>query len=248
MNSNTQIDVSSAESVDGVSIGDVFEAAYADSMIEYTVTAIKNEVVFADASENDWGITERPFGLNEARRAIAWKKEFSNAAIDTEKFWNDAVVGTVLHYHNGFQQFLRGEIVLDGDGKYFKPLALVGEWRENELPFRTAEGEIVIGYHARSVLEGKLFRPNPSSIFELMDDDTKSQPRFKNVTSAGGVSNLEPAILSIPEMTSEEEKSARIEKILANIPEAISRHSGDLSSRVDALKSLVEQIEQEMDL
>jgi len=71
-----------------------------------------------------------------------------------------------VHYHNGFDDFVRCTVVATEKGNMLKPVAMVGQWREHDLPRRNADGTIELGYHAKQVVEGKLFKPNASCIVE----------------------------------------------------------------------------------
>jgi hypothetical protein len=89
-------------------------------------------------------------------------------------------VGTIVHYHNGFNSFVRCEIVdgvirkgIGNDGtrkqKVLKPIALVGKWSKSDLPHYTGTGEIDYGYHADNIRKGLCWRANITCIYEHPD-------------------------------------------------------------------------------
>ena len=230
----------------GVRVGQTFSMPYADSTITYTVASFRGEVVLADAAENEWGITDRPFGIEEVRRVLSWESKFERAQEITESFWRDIPVGEIVHYHNGFESFVRGRVVEDADGaKRMQPIALVGGWDRNDLPIRQSDGEVKYGYHAKSIMEGRLFSPNPSSMWEAMTEKQKSAARFEEIVELGGPGALPTIDLELPEMDDKERRTARIESLLGKVPAVVNNWQASVSERVDELRALLEEIDKE---
>jgi len=237
---------SPVQSYKGVTVGQTFSSPYSDSEIDYTVKRFNGDIVFAEAGENQWGISESPFGIEEVRRSIAWREKFENSQQSTDSFWNDVEVGKIVHYSNGWQKFVRGEVVQDSDGsKKMKPIALIGDWDKYELPMRNPNGEIKNGYHVQSIIDGKLFAPNPSSIWEAMTSEQRSVKAYEDANAAGGPSKMPAVDITIPEMNPEESRLARIESLLEKIPEAATKWDTSPEERIESVRALLAQIEQE---
>lgn len=87
-----------------------------------------------------------------------------------DDFYDGLETGSIVHYHNGFGEFVRCEVVeapddvdegilqIDKGEKCLKEVALVGKWKDYDLRSD--------GYHMRGVREGRLFKPNASNIYE----------------------------------------------------------------------------------
>lgn len=96
---------------------------------------------------------------------------------EQDEWYANQPVGTIVHYHNAFNSFIRCEIVNDvmrkGIGEegtrkqhVLKPIALVGNWSKSDLPHYTGTGEIDYGYHAKSIMEGSCWRASITCIYE----------------------------------------------------------------------------------
>lgn len=115
-----------------------------------------------------------------AGRVDVFTREHIEGALAMEEFWRRshdeheefyASLGDhqVVHYHDGFGQYVRCHAVTatedvpgmagikKGD-RCLKEVALVGNWRKHNLN----PGD----WHVRGVLEGRLFKPNASNIYE----------------------------------------------------------------------------------
>jgi hypothetical protein len=121
--------------------------------------------------DSDFAGERRTFGREDIEAAIRWK-EFNDAAWKAhEDFYDSLPLGQIVHYHDGFNQYVRCEVVTadnprkdidhpsvaDGE-KCLKEIALVGNWAFYD---RGADA-----YHMRGVRQGRLFKPNSSCVWE----------------------------------------------------------------------------------
>jgi len=113
------------------------------------------------------GATIRGFRLQDARAQVEvrrrWEQRAREEAAAYEKLLKD---NKVLHYHNGFGQFVRCEVVVadhdegtikKGD-RCLKEVALVGSWRDYDLRADS--------FHMRSIRDGRLMKPHIGNIYE----------------------------------------------------------------------------------
>lgn len=143
---------------------------------------------------------EQQLFTSEAITAAILSDEEEAALSSQQRFWKNLCVGGMVHYHHGFQQYVRCEIVdvpnEDVNFKFeryqLKPVALVGKWDANALPRRNKFGEIVEGFFPKMMAEGGVFRPHCSNIFEYHGFHPV---RGKNPEY------MEPINLSVPDMT-----------------------------------------------
>lgn len=146
--------------------------------------------------------------LAMAEQEKAYKKLFQRSA----SFWDNRKVGEIVHYHNGFGQFVRGEIVETPKGKAMKPIALVGKWEAYDLPRFDQSGELTLGYHAKQIAEGETMKPHESNIYE-------SDPaRFKR---DGDPRTMEALDLTPPPLTAERSILAALTRLRYNVNKAL---------------------------
>ena len=163
-----------------------------------------------------------------------------------EAFYTKERVGQLVHYSNGFGQFVRCEVVEAAEhdnttsrdrstigGVALRPIALVGNWREYDLPRRQANGEVRYGYNAEQVIEGKLMQPHASNIYEYegFSDRAKIDPR-----------TLEPIDLTPPGMSPDDERRAalvrELDKIRSLVELADVTNEGDLFASLSAISEV----------
>lgn len=126
-------------------------------------------------------------------------------------FWSTRAVGEVLHYHNGFGEFVRGTVIEADGKKLLKPTALVGKWGKYDLPYRSPNGEIVYPYHADKVINGgpdACWQPNESCVYEAPEYARQSE---------GDPSTMPAIDLTVPDMTPEEQETANLEQALDRV-------------------------------
>jgi hypothetical protein len=152
--------------------------------------------------------TKKVFTTEGIRRSVGMERMFVASARDSNKFYADNL-GKVIHYHNSFGQFVRCLVVMGTTvhnkepHPCAKPIALVGKWGPNDLPKRLPNGEVRLGYHAESIAKGECFEPHSSCIYEAGG---------RSAQGHGDPAGMPEIDLSVPPITSEQEKQARLWK------------------------------------
>jgi hypothetical protein len=154
-------------------------------------------------------------GLNRAdiEAQIRYRRTLTNMFRQGDDWWAEQEIGATLHYHNGFGEYVRGEVVVLTDGdraglKGIRPVALVGNWKPYDLPQRRPDGSVAMGYHASKIVEGgpdAAWRPSDSCVYEA--------PRFVGPRGAGdpGDPRTLPALdLTVPPMSDDAQETARL--------------------------------------
>lgn len=171
-------------------IGKKFHATVADASCEFEIVSRTGKICKAVSKEPYEA--ERFFSVGQVTQALAMEEMFAGNARAQKGFWETVPVGKIIHYYNGFKQYVRGEVILDGGVKKLKPLALVGEWKEYDLPRVTPDGRVEIPYLARKILQPNAesaWQPNVSCIYEAPEFARKGEP---------APSSLHPVPLEVP--------------------------------------------------
>ena len=172
--------------------------------------------------ESDFAGAQQSFLSREILAANAYEDMFKDMRSDHDRFYASLDEGDIVHYNNGFKNFVRCEIVFDADEQKnkLKPIALVGEWRDYDLPKRQANGEVYNGYHVQQIIDGSTFEPNAGCIFEAgtnHSDDPRSLP---------------PIDLSVPAMTDDEKHEAVRCMLIDEIQGIISEHDSENTQEI----------------
>lgn len=200
-----------------------FRAIHADSNALWLVVGARGRdtydcVIVKEGEFSDYDGTRKVFGGEEIRRSIKMEQFWNKSFSDSDTWYNQLPLGAIVHYNNGFKNFVRCEVVRGttvhtGDAivTCLKPIALVGEWREYDLPRRLPTGELVKGYHAERIEKGETFRPHTSSIYEGSTEPARFglDPR-----------NLPALNLTVPEATTEEVEKLRLNTAIREIADA----------------------------
>ena len=196
--------------VTGKSGRDVWECVIVDEPVEI------NGKIYP----SDYSGTVKAFFTKEIQGSIGMSQLFEKLADNTNNFYASLKPGQIVHYHNSFNQYVRCAVVVENGENKLKPIALVGEWRDYDLPDRYPDGSIYFPYHVKQVLNGETFTPNDSCIFEApgFHRDSKLDPR-----------KLEPISLEVPPMTEKEEELAKLWLKIGEIQE-ISKQNDSASS------------------
>jgi hypothetical protein len=184
-----------------VKVGMKFHATIADGSVEFTVTKkLGSGAWLCKGDPKDEYACDKSFLSAEILRAVSWQGMFSDLHNDSEKWWASQKEGSIVHYSNGFSQYVRGRIVVENGEKKMVPTALVGQWLAHDLPRRLPNGEVHMGYQADKVAKGETFRPHASNMYE-----------FK-VTEGGRIDprTLSPIDLSVPELDNSAQKQAAL--------------------------------------
>jgi hypothetical protein len=130
---------------------------------------------------------------HEIEASINYSKRISDLFTNHDRFYQDLVPGqSIVHYHNGFNEFIRCEVVnKDGKNK-LKPIAMVGAWKHDLPRRRYPNGEPVYCHHAEQIEKGELFEPNYTNIYEHNPSKFPIDPR-----------QLSARDISLPAMTDE---------------------------------------------
>lgn len=198
-----------------ITIGTKFRSSYADANPLWKVTSQRGADTWnCEIVEClDYQGTKKVFGGEEIRASIKIAQFWDKSADDSNKFYSNLSEGAIVHYSNGFGQFVRCKVNAD---KKLIPLALVGDWREYDLPKRQNNGEIYYPYHAKNIREKTAFQPHASNVYEY------SVSLQKQVNPK----NLKEIDLNIPEETTQQKEKANLWKKLERI-EAIIRARGE---------------------
>lgn len=203
--------------------GKVISFGVGDGYAQYMVLREKPlslaHLAFGDAYQVS-GATIRGLTLADVKRMVAADKFWDDLADDNANFLNKQKPGTILHYDNGFNQFVRREVVkVDGKNK-LKSIALVGEWRTHDLPHRDIRGEIYYPYHPKKIIEGELDDSlQTSTTYEAPNYDKKGKIDPRKL----------PAIdLTVPPMTADQENAARLWRLIGSIREALEENPKEI--------------------
>lgn len=177
----------------------------------------------------DYAGTRKAFLSREILGSIDMGKLFEGYQHQHEKFYASLYPGQTIHYHNGFDNWVRCTVV-EEDGKYvLKATALVGDWKSHDLPRRMRDGSVYNGYNADKVLNGDTFTPNASNLFE-----NGCKPR-------NGIdpSTLTPVSLEVKGMSEAETATARLWHKVGEIHKITNAHEGNPQDVLDAVAKLL---------
>lgn len=115
--------------------------------------------------DSDFAGQTKAFSRKEIEQSLAIQEAFERNRAQHVDFWAAQPVGTVLHYCNGFEEYVRGEVVvLDATNcetaawhgtKGLLPTALVGDWHQGHMR-----------HHVEGISEGRAWPPNASCVWE----------------------------------------------------------------------------------
>lgn len=201
-----------------IKVGTQFRHTYADSNALWTVIESRGKgtwIAEIDGSNSDYAGERAAFTTEDIQSSIKMAEFWKQSSDDSEKFYLNLVPGSIVHYHNGFNCYVRCQVMPD---KQLLPIALVGEWREYDLPYRCEDGSICLGYHAEQIKFGKTFQPHASNIWE-----------YRGARQTGDIdpTSLVPRCLEVPPLTVEEEAVAKLWVKVNQIKEAINNSNRD---------------------
>lgn len=102
---------------------------------------------------------EGSLATEQVEAMVGWAKMQRQSTVDSETWIESLEVGSKVHYCNGFEEYVRCEIVVGDDGhKRLLPVSLVGDWRSHDLRYDS--------YYVGHIKEGILMRPHASTIWE----------------------------------------------------------------------------------
>lgn len=186
---------------------------HADSNAKWKVLRPTGGGVFlCEIISEDWKGTQQPFTSQQILGSIKQQEFWANYKDDGEHFFALIPVGSIVHVDNGFNQFIRHEVVMFGEKKTTKAIALVGNWNQHDLPRRKPDGTIHYPYHAQKVISNEFCDVNPNNLLEYqVGKNDKPISLLKEVLS------MEPISLDVPEMDENEKHLAENYKLAQNI-------------------------------
>jgi hypothetical protein len=155
---------------DGDLIGEIVHFPQGDGSAAYMVFNVKPLELLHLAIHDAWALPEaheRGLKLADIRDVVERNRAWKRRIDEVEAWWAAQPLGLILHYHNGFGQYVRCEVAdgewhsLDGkqEGRALQPIALIGNWAERDLE--------PTAYHAKKIVEGDgLWRANTGCIYE----------------------------------------------------------------------------------
>ncbi len=213
-----------------VKTGTTFHASYADGNCLWHVIKRLGEGVWLceiDAKESDYAGAQKAFLTREIEFSIKQYAAFDGIMDEHDKFYSELQPGQIVHYHNGFDSWVRCEAVqVDGQMK-LKPVALVGAWHSSDLPSRRRNGSIYQGYYAKKIAEGEPFDPNVTNLWEFGRLGHQSNPE-----------NLTPISLEVREQTEAEKFVSQKWALLDQIGD-IARDAHENEHPYDAIAQII---------
>jgi len=180
--------------------------------------------------DSDWVGTQKIFSPEEIQATIGLSELFEKLDERHRFFYDNLTPGQIVHYNNGFNDWVRCEVVVEDGENKLKRIALVGEWRSHDLPRRTQDGSIYNGYYGNKIINGETFTPNSSHLFEA-----GCQPR-------NGIdpSTLDPVSLEVPEMDDSEAMTASLWKRINEIQNLCGDNQRDPQDIINEIRVLLE--------
>ena len=155
---------------------------------------------------------------------VSWEEQMDLHTRQSENWHNSHEIGSVVHYHNGFGSYVRCEVVMGPEGHdayagspCYKPIALIGEWSKYDLKWDS--------YRVRTILEGELFRPHASNMWEYNRDPKDDPTKMEALVLAEKPLVLEATLkvlidgmkINIPAKYDTETSNTEISKIANNL-------------------------------
>ena len=208
----------SSELGTGVVVGAMLRFPVADGYAHYVVTKERpltvQHVPYLDgyqiSNAHIRGLKKQDV-LLQIQRDKALKRIFDTRS----EYLSNLKIGQIIHYHDGFNQFVRCKVVNVDGQNLLQPIALVGEWNVSALVYRYRTGEVNYEYHAKHVVNGTgAWRPSDTCIFEA--------PGFVRANTTDP-RQLDPVSLEVPALSSEAEEEARLWVLVEQAREALSK-------------------------
>jgi hypothetical protein len=220
--------------------GTKFSSSYADSCPTWEIIRSRGRGVWEAkvVDSPDWNGVVKVFTDAEVKYSVGMGQTFKKIMSDHDKFYSGLTLGSIVHYNNGFEQYVRCEVVMGNTRhddtksphKVLKPIALVGDWT-HDLPKRHVDGVVYYGHHVNQIRTGECMTPNFTNIYEA-----------KPVGQRGKDPRNMPAIdLSVPEMTTEEAATAKLWQAVKAAKDALEAQESEFKQ--DAKARLTEALE-----
>ena len=182
-----------------IKVGTQFRSSFADSNPMWTVVEKRGRgtwIAEINSDELDYAGSQAAFTTEQIAGSIQWSEAMKKSSDDSDTFFDRLTPGTIVHYNNGFHAYVRCKVTSDHQ---LLPIALVGDWKEYDLPKRGLDGSIYLGYHVENIKEGKTFRPHASNVWEYNLTKTKNQQPIA-FSKWSDPTELKPVSLKVPDM------------------------------------------------
>jgi len=189
-----------------IGIGTKFRAIHNDGNPEWTVMEERGKDIWLCKIQEtgDWTGATKPFLTKTIQAALDMDAVFGKIFTESDHFYADLKPGRIVHYSNGHGEYVRCEVVFKDGTNHLKPIALVGNWRTNDLPNYRKNGEVHYPHHVEGIRNARLFSPNASNIWEY---------RHKN----DDPTNMIPISLKLPPMNENQSHEAKLWRIVEEI-------------------------------
>lgn len=242
-------------------IGRIVRFQIADGYAEYVVFDTKPlQLVHVPESYNISDAHMRGLTLKDIRALVNFDKRWASLRDEHEEYFASLPIGTIVHYDEGFGKFVRCVRVEGAKGNRLKPIALVGNWSEYDLPRRSADGSVRYSSGGRLMEPGFTFEPNYGSIWERYDADRRAWS-MRGLTAEGTAhlneigrarfaeqryqapfdpTTAEPIDLTLPEPTDEEKAVAVLARKVNLVREAVGEHPREQT--VEAYRAMLDTV------
>jgi hypothetical protein len=156
--------------------GKRFKISVADGYAVYEVVRVgprKTTVRWVDDKEiNPDGYISRVIGKKGSMDSqivltkVCLEEDINKSSDKNVKMLDSLEIGSIVHYHNGFNHWVRCEVVmppkghkLDDGQKCLKPIALLGDWKPRDLEWNA--------HYVKNIKNESLFRPHMSNIWKF---------------------------------------------------------------------------------
>lgn len=204
-----------------INIGDNFRCAYADGNCLWTVLKKKAKDVYlceivnepfeydGKILDSDYAGIQKVFLKKEIEFSLQRSAAIKSNQEEHDKFYKNLEIGSTVHYHNGFGNFVKCKVNKDHK---LVPFALVGGWRDYELPHRSIDGEVIYPYMCKLIINKESFKPNASNIYEFNHFSRKNLDP----------TNLPEVSIEAPVQTEEEKNNIHLWTTIKDIQKEIS--------------------------
>jgi len=229
-----------------------FRSHYADSNPLWLVKArrgrdtwlceIQNEPFTFDGKiyPSDFAGTCKAFLTKEILNSLTTCSLIENSRSQSDAFYASyasLAPGQTVHYRNGFDQWVRCTVVIDPTDQKpaLKKVALVGNgWSKCDLPAYSRSGKIHYPFHAQGVIDGELFRPHASQIYE--------SGMYSAITRwlCTDPSTLQPLSLTPEPLTQQEEANKPLWNQLERIKQIIETDTSDPGAALQQIREVLD--------
>jgi hypothetical protein len=211
-----------------VKVGTTFHAPFQDANPLWEVIESKGNGCWTCRVVGcpDYSGTQKLFSTSEITSILETAAAYKQVALDNDRWYKNLTVGSIVHYNNGFNNYVRCEVVRGVYNSSFEskkttkvenhllPIALVGDWKPYDLPKRRLDGTIELGYYAQHIVDKELMHPHTSSIYECTGRGL--DPR-----------ELEPISLEVPPVSDEAARIAKLVRACNAVREVVTYEQAD---------------------